>query len=108
MRREAAHRDNVILDGDDDNELLKRFTTEVQNNLHVIFTMNPADSDLRNRTATSPALFNRCVVDWFGSWSQLALVQVAHEFTEFVDIPDGELESTARNLTRAYLAVLLI
>jgi dynein heavy chain 1 len=84
--REAAQRDGVMLDTEE--ELFRRFTKQVQNNLHVVFTMNPAGSDLGNRSATSPALFNRCVVDWFGSWSQRALAQVAHEFTIHVDLDD--------------------
>mmetsp|Transcript_16132 Transcript_16132/g.7702 ORF Transcript_16132/g.7702 Transcript_16132/m.7702 type:complete len:118 (+) Transcript_16132:152-505(+) len=53
---------------DTDEELYKRFIQNVQWNLHVVFTMNPANKDFSNRTASSPALFNRCVVDWFGDW----------------------------------------
>jgi dynein heavy chain 1 len=32
---------------------------------HVVFTMNPRNADFASRSATSPALFNRCVIDWF-------------------------------------------
>jgi dynein heavy chain 1 len=39
--------------------------------------MNPNNPDFSNRTASSPALFNRCVIDWFGDWSQDAYHQVA-------------------------------
>jgi len=35
--------------------------------------MNPANPDFYNRTASSPALFNRCVIDWFGDWPIEAL-----------------------------------
>lgn len=43
-------------------------------NLHVVFTMNPSCEGLKDRTSTSPALFNRCVLNWFGDWSgQLGL-----------------------------------
>ena len=45
-------------------------------NLHVVFTMNPAEGGMAERAATSPALFNRCVLDWFGDWSKNALFQV--------------------------------
>ena len=54
---------------DDDDAIYKEFTKNVQNNLHVVFTMNPSNPDFSNRTASSPALFNRCVIDWFGDWS---------------------------------------
>src|SRR5690606_5640774 len=81
--RDAAQRDDVMIDSED--ELYRRFTSLVQRNLHVVFTMNPASGDFDNRSATSPALFNRCVVDWFGTWSQQALAQVAYEFTMHLD-----------------------
>ena len=55
---------------DTEEELFRHFTKNVQRNLHVVFTMNPASGDFDNRAATSPALFNRCVVDWFGDWSR--------------------------------------
>lgn len=58
----------------------------VQRNLHVVFTMNPSNPDFSNRTASSPALFNRCVIDWFGEWSDDGLLQVAKEFTRNLDI----------------------
>lgn len=50
---------------------------QVQRGLHVIFTMNPASDGFEGRCATSPALFNRCVVDWFGTWPTKALAQVS-------------------------------
>ena len=83
--REAySQREGVMMDSED--ELWRYFTRTVQRNLHVVFTMNPASSDFNSRCTTSPALFNRCVVDWMGTWSQAALVQVGHEFTTKLDI----------------------
>lgn len=49
--------------------------------------MNPQNPDFSNRTASSPALFNRCVIDWFGDWSDDGLLQVAKSLTESIDIP---------------------
>ena len=60
-----------------DDEIYKSFIKNVQRNLHVVFTMNPNNPDFSNRTASSPALFNRCVIDWFGDWSEEGLIQVA-------------------------------
>lgn len=74
------------MDSSDETHLFKEFTRNVQRNLHVVFTMNPASSDMKNRAATSPALFNRCVVDWFGDWSYQALCQVGYEFTNNLDL----------------------
>ena len=86
--RDTAARDGVILDTEE--ELWRRFTGIVQRNLHVVFTMNPSGGDWKNRSTASPALFNRCVVDWFGTWSPTAMGQVGKEFTMKFDIGDAE------------------
>ncbi len=52
-----------------DEEAYRLFVSQVRQNLHVIFTMNPSSPDFHNRALTSPALFNRCTIDWFGDWS---------------------------------------
>ena len=90
--REAAQAEGEAV-GDGDEELFRRFTRKVQRNLHVVFTMNPASADFSNRCTTSPALYNRCVVDWFGTWSAGALAEVAHELG-YVDTDTGD-ESAA-------------
>jgi dynein heavy chain 1, cytosolic len=68
-----------------EDELWRRFTKSVQRNLHVVFTMNPDSTDFNNRCTTSPALFNRCVVNWCGTWTDNALMQVGYEFTNLLD-----------------------
>lgn len=82
--KEGAPRDGKLMDTEED--LYKSFIYNVQRNLHVVFTMNPANPDFSNRAASSPALFNRCVIDWFGNWPQEAFVQVASEFTSKMDL----------------------
>jgi dynein heavy chain 1 len=82
--KEGAQRDGLMLDSHE--ELYRWFTQQVARNLHVVFTMNPPASGLASRAATSPALFNRCVLDWFGDWSDRALFQVGYEFTQTVDL----------------------
>jgi dynein heavy chain 1 len=71
---------------DSTDELYKWFTQQVMKNLHVVFTMNPSTDGLKDRAATSPALFNRCVLNWFGDWSDSALFQVGKEFTLRMDL----------------------
>ncbi|KAH0834915.1 P-loop containing dynein motor region D4-domain-containing protein [Lanmaoa asiatica] len=51
------------------------FTQQVAKNLHVVFTMNPPENDLMSYAAMSPALFNQCILDWFGDWPDQALYQ---------------------------------
>uniref|UniRef100_A0A183BLW5 Dynein heavy chain, cytoplasmic n=2 Tax=Globodera pallida TaxID=36090 RepID=A0A183BLW5_GLOPA len=82
--KEGAQRQGLMLDSHE--ELYKWFTSQIVQNLHVVFTMNPSGDGLRERASTSPALFNRCVLDWFGDWSNSALFQVGHELTGMLEI----------------------
>ncbi|XP_074602445.1 dynein heavy chain, cytoplasmic isoform X2 [Brevipalpus obovatus] len=82
--KEASQREGLMLDSNE--ELYRWFTQQVMKNLHVIFTMNPSAEGLKDRAATSPALFNRCVINWFGDWSDEALFEVGKEFTAKLDI----------------------
>ncbi|KAK4049755.1 dynein heavy chain [Microbotryomycetes sp. JL221] len=82
--KEGAQRDGLMLDSPE--ELYRWFTQQVARNLHVVFTMNPPSGGLASRAATSPALFNRCVLDWFGDWSDQAFYQVGMEFTNNLDL----------------------
>lgn len=82
--KEGAQRQGTILDSQE--ELYKWFTEQIIKNLHVVFTMNPPEEGLSSKAATSPALFNRCVLNWFGDWSDQALYQVGSELTTSVDL----------------------
>eukprot|EP00127_Corallochytrium_limacisporum_P003948 Clim_evm33s155 gene=Clim_evmTU33s155 len=84
--RDAARRQDMSADTEE--ECYAFFMDRIMTNLHVVFTMNPptGEGGLRDRASASPALFNRCVVDWFGDWSQQALNQVAYEFTMKLDL----------------------
>lgn len=82
--KEGAQRQGIILDSSE--ELYKWFTEQIVKNLHVVFTMNPPEEGLSSKAATSPALFNRCVLNWFGDWSDQALYQVGSELTQSVDL----------------------
>lgn len=82
--KEGAQRQGLLLDSQE--ELYKWFTQQIVKNLHVVFTMNPPEDGLSSKAATSPALFNRCVLNWFGDWSDQALFQVGSELTHAVDL----------------------
>ncbi|XP_064623935.1 cytoplasmic dynein 1 heavy chain 1-like isoform X3 [Lineus longissimus] len=82
--KEGAQREGLMLDSSE--ELYKWFTQQVTRNLHVVFTMNPSTDGLKDRAATSPALFNRCVLNWFGDWSTGAYYAVGREFTHRMDL----------------------
>lgn len=82
--REGSQREGQVIK--EPEELYRWFTHQVMKNLHVVFTMNPSTEGLKDRASTSPALFNRCVVNWFGDWSDEALYQVGKQFTAKLDI----------------------
>ncbi|OKL56213.1 Dynein heavy chain, cytoplasmic [Talaromyces atroroseus] len=82
--KEGAQRQGLLLDSQE--ELYKWFTQQIVKNLHVVFTMNPPEDGLSSKAATSPALFNRCVLNWMGDWSDQALFQVGTELTHSVDL----------------------
>jgi dynein heavy chain 1 len=88
--KEGSQREGLMLDSNE--ELYRWFTQQVAKNLHVVFTMNPPANGLATRAATSPALFNRCVLDWFGDWSDQAFYQVAMEFTSVLDLDTTSYE----------------
>ncbi|EGB05330.1 hypothetical protein AURANDRAFT_30990, partial [Aureococcus anophagefferens] len=73
MRAEGPGGDDAA----DDAAILDWFARNVRRNLHVVFTLNPGcdPTSLTRRATASPALFNRCVVDWFGAWSPQTLAQ---------------------------------
>ena len=62
------------------------FTKQIVSNLHVVFTMNPPGNDFLSKSTKSPALFNRCVLNWFGDWSDHTLYQFAEEITSNIDL----------------------
>eukprot|EP00927_Polykrikos_kofoidii_P026243 TRINITY_DN23401_c0_g4_i1.p1 TRINITY_DN23401_c0_g4~~TRINITY_DN23401_c0_g4_i1.p1 ORF type:complete len:2209 (-),score=513.79 TRINITY_DN23401_c0_g4_i1:103-6207(-) len=86
---------NSGMSGMEDAEMFVQFTKLVQRNLHIVFTMNPANPDFYNRSNSSPALFNRCIIDWFGDWPHSALIQVASEFTTKLEMSQDSFTSTA-------------
>ena len=81
--RDARRSESVGGDSDDDAVVLKWFSSNVRRNLHVVFCLEDLSAA---STTASPALFNRCVVDWFGTWSQSALAHVGDALLADVDV----------------------
>ncbi|OII74519.1 dynein heavy chain [Cryptosporidium ubiquitum] len=78
--RTAFSNSSSVSISDDGNELFARFTKLVQENLHIVFTLNPANPNFKETQSLSPALFNRCVVNWMGQLNNQALSQIARSF----------------------------
>lgn len=82
--KDAAQKQGLFIDSQD--EIFAWFTQQIINNLHFVFTMNPPESGLSSKATASPALFNRCVLNWFGDWSESTLFQVADNMLQDLDL----------------------
>ncbi|KAJ1517337.1 hypothetical protein HMI55_000021, partial [Coelomomyces lativittatus] len=83
--KEVAAKDGLLVDTHED--LYTWFIKQIMKNLHVVFSMNiPRIDGLSKLVSTSPALFNRCVIDWFGDWNNEAFYQVAKGYTLPLDL----------------------
>lgn len=69
--KEVAAREGSLLDAPED--VNKWFTKQIAKHLHVVFTMHPPEGGLAKSAVLSPALFNRCVLNWFGKYLELYL-----------------------------------
>ncbi|AYU78810.1 Cytoplasmic dynein 1 heavy chain (DYNC1H1), putative [Leishmania donovani] len=74
----SAAADNLV-DVHNEAELYHWFLTNVREYLHVVLTINPSSGEFTSRTVASPALVNRCTIDWFGDWDTATLQQVCQE-----------------------------
>ncbi|RIB13029.1 dynein heavy chain and region D6 of dynein motor-domain-containing protein [Gigaspora rosea] len=97
--KKNIHKDGLILDSSE--ELYLWFTQQVMKNLHIVFTMNPPEGGLTSRVAAYPALFNHCILDWFGDWSDKTLYQVGMKFTQILDL-DFQTYSAPSNFPVVY------
>ncbi|AAS51484.1 ACR258Wp [Eremothecium gossypii ATCC 10895] len=64
---------------DTEQEMYDWFTSEISKNLHVIFNINDPDNRESTQLITSPALFNRSVINWIGTWSSRSCLHVVNE-----------------------------
>ncbi|RNF24116.1 cytoplasmic dynein 1 heavy chain 1 [Trypanosoma conorhini] len=76
----------AYVDTTSEQELYRWFLGNVKRNLHVIFTIDPSAGEFAGRAVASPALFNRCTIDWFGEWDRHTRYQVTRQLTEPIDI----------------------
>lgn len=62
--------------GIEDIEFAAYFKRKIAENLHVVFTISDTQRESGIDLLSSPALLNRCVVNWMGNWSDLSMLQV--------------------------------
>ena len=89
----ASRNEGLVLDSPD--EIYQWFVQRIANNFHVIFTMS--DNDERSPFISSSALFNRCVINWMGSWSKNSLETVSRELTRDIPLDNSEYKVEEAN-----------
>lgn len=72
--RDQAKRENY---GESPEQIWECFENLVRKNLHLVLCMSPAGSQLRVRCRNFPGLVSSANIDWFFSWPQEALQEVA-------------------------------
>ncbi|ODV86297.1 hypothetical protein CANARDRAFT_211710 [[Candida] arabinofermentans NRRL YB-2248] len=77
---------------DSDEELYQWFTKQVSKNFHVIFTISDPNHKGATQIISSPALFNRCVVNWMGDWSETSLKAITSKMLEKIPIDNSDYE----------------
>eukprot|EP01046_Picozoa_sp_COSAG06_P089123 COSAG06_NODE_35516_length_459_cov_0.911111_1_plen_152_part_11 len=66
--------------------LYKFFVDRVRDRLHVCLCFSPIGEKFRNRARMFPGLFACCSIDWFLSWPQEALADVAAKYLGRFDL----------------------
>lgn len=79
---------------DSEQEMYAWFIQQISKNLHVVFTINDPNQERSGYVLKSPALFNRCILNWMGEWSVEALITIATKMLEWTPIDEGVYEST--------------
>ncbi|KEG14468.1 putative dynein heavy chain, cytosolic [Trypanosoma grayi] len=76
----------TYVDTTSEQDLYRWFLSNVKRNLHVVFTIDPSSGEFASRAVASPALFNRCTIDWFGDWDRGTRYQVTQQLTQHIDV----------------------
>ena len=69
---------------DTEQELYDWFVGEIAKNLHVVFTICDPTNNKSSAMISSPALFNRCIINWMGDWDMKTMSQVANDMVDRV------------------------
>ena len=68
------------------------FINRVRNNRHIVLCMSPVGSAFRTRCRMFPSIVNCCTIDWFTEWPEEALLSVAKNSFESVDLGSDEVK----------------
>lgn len=84
MRPEAKKRGIV----ETPQNLFDLYVQVARENLHIVLSMSPAGSALRNRIRMFPPLVNNTTIEWFNEWPHQALQSVAETIMNDAEFSD--------------------
>ena len=67
---------------------------ESKENLHMSICFSPVEESFRGRARKFPALVNCTIIDWFQPWPEEALLSVAREFTDELELETDEIRKS--------------
>jgi dynein heavy chain len=83
-------------------QLREMFVARARRNLHVVLTFSPIGQAFRDRLRKFPSLVNCCAINWFTSWPEDALIAVASQHLQGIDLDQDEGgEHTRQALVRS-------
>lgn len=96
----------LLLDSRD--EMYDWFKLQISRHLHVTFTINDPHNHASSKLIASPALFNRCVMNWIGQWNPSTLNHVADHVIGRLPLDYEELIShdKVEDLPKSYRKVI--
>lgn len=100
----ASNDEGLVLETDE--ELYDWFTSQIANNFHVVFTMGDPYKEDSPLFIQSNALFNRCVINWMGNWSEKSLNEVSSQLLKRLPIDKfGIMGSGKENFRSSVISV---
>ncbi|ODQ81979.1 hypothetical protein BABINDRAFT_160194 [Babjeviella inositovora NRRL Y-12698] len=97
--KDEVQNQGLLLDTQE--ELYRWFTQQVAENLHLVFTINDPNNPDSPQIISSPALFNRCVLNWMGDWSDVTLGQVARDMLQLSPIDSNGVADAMVDIHRS-------
>jgi dynein heavy chain len=70
---------------------LREFNNRIRDNFHIVLSFSPVGDAFRNRLRNFPSLINCTTIDWFNSWPETALTDVASHFLKDVELDEEDI-----------------
>jgi len=91
---------------DSPEQLFTYFIDKLEKNVSILLCMSPVGETLRVRARKFPGLVNSSSIDYFHSWPEDALYNVASNFLKNIELPNEELrDSICKNMAETHISI---